>query len=391
MTITLIAAAALSPIQIVPVAPPPPPPPPVVLVSREPHGYGNGRPPEQRLLIWRTTGVLCRGAQSEEPSAPVFVRAPDPQRTLTWATNEPRTVTLDFRIDESGRPLSIARSVPDYVSGSEDIAPALAASRFAPGQAHTGCKVTFSASPMPVAEAPLADVIAYAIFPTAPPIAAIRERIRPVASTCVYPAPDVLLRAFPAFDSLPDQPGYRSWSVVGYDLDAKGKPRNLKTVAGSGAPALDRASREAVARSRFASGVRTGCRYPYHKNAAILAAPTAPEEDAMRPVDSTCPRDHVWSRPPALNYPASYSRRRIEGWAMIAYDVAPWGQTGNVRVLRSEPTAEFGEAASGMIRGAVFRDGGKGFVGCIDRVLYVMRKPGMTPAPGEEPASLAPF
>ena len=34
--------------------------------------------------------------------------------------------------------------------------------------------------------------------------------------------------------------------------------------------------------------------------------------------------------------------RAIEGWAVIAFDVAPWGGTGNVRVVASEPAADFG-------------------------------------------------
>lgn len=348
-------------------------------------GVRPGAPPEQQLMRWMMSPALCSGGQAGLTAQQV-VRAPAPQLGLGWdIASQRRSMTLDFRIDASGRPLSIVRRIPpenSYMPDSQDVMPAFAASRFQPGGERTGCTVTFTASLTPIAAAPLADVMAYAVFPTGGRTKAIGDRLRAAGSDCFDPAPAVLLRAFPDFKRLPEQPGYPSWSMTGYDLNAAGKPGRVRTLAGTGNRGLDTASRDAVARSRFERGVRTGCSYPYYKTATLLPPPVAPEEDAVRPAGATCPRDHIWDRKPVLSYPSPYSRRSIEGWAMIAYDVAPWGQTGNVRVLQSEPTAEFGDAAMQMIRNATFKQGGGGYVGCVDRVLYRIRKPGLPPADG---------
>ena len=343
-------------------------------------GVRAGAPPEQQLLRWVMSPALCGGGRDGLTAQPL-VRAPDPQLGVGWdIASQRHSLTLDFRIDASGRPLSIVRravSENGYVPDSQDVMPAFAASRFRQGGERTGCTVTFTASLTPIAAAPLADVMAYAVFPTGGRTRAIGERLRAAGGDCFDPAPAVLLRAFPEFKRLPEQPGYPSWSMTGYDLDSAGKPVRVRTLAGTGTPGLDAAARASVARSRFERGARTGCSYPYYKTATRLPPPVAPEEDAVRPAGATCPRDHVWDRKPVLSYPSAYSRRSIEGWAMIAYDVAPWGQTGNVRVLQAEPTADFGDAAMQMIRNATFGPGGSGYVGCVDRVLYRMRKPGL--------------
>ncbi len=357
-------------------------PPPVLPNVREPRPHAVlVEQPQQRLARWIMRPIFCAEMAPPVSAVQSVVREPDPDGFLTWRWPETeRTLMLDFRIDATGRPLSIRRrkvSEADYVADSADVLPAFAASRFAAGGERTGCTATFVMDAVPITAAPVADLMAYSVFPAGTPPKAVWDRIIPAGGSCTDPAPDVLLRAFPAFRAMPDQPGYRTWSMTGYDLDRSGKPRNVRTIGGSGTPVLDRASREAVARSRFERGVRTGCFYPYRKHATILAAPAAPTEDEMRPAGATCPHDHVWNQAPALRYPAPYWRRSIEGWAVVAYDVAPWGQTGNIRVLKAEPSAEFGDAAMAMIRSATLKTAGTGYVGCVDRVLYVMRKPGV--------------
>ncbi len=377
MIVVVTAALAMTGVQVS--VPPAPPPPPVIDMSPLLRS-GSRLPAEQQLLRWTASPALCRDAGAGGVRGQPMVRAPEPQRALSWVTYVRRpSLTFDFRIDASGRPLSIRRAVPaapTYVADAQDVAPALAASRFAPGVARSGCTVTFTAVATPISTAPLAEILAFSALPSGTPNRALWQRVRLPGSTCVDPVPDVLLRAFPAFRTLPDQPGFRSWSLTGYDLDAAGKPIRLRTVASSGTPELDAAARRAVAASRFERGARVGCLYPYYKNATVLAAPEPPEEERLRPADATCPRQHDWSRAPVLSYPPAYSSRSIEGWAIVAYDVAPWGQTGNLRVLQSEPTADFGEAATQMIRSAAHKPGG-GYVGCTERVLYVIRKPGM--------------
>ncbi|WP_295563963.1 energy transducer TonB [uncultured Sphingomonas sp.] len=358
----LILAAALAAPQAAP--------PPIISVPSVPRAPESG----QWLLHWTMSPVLCRDGGSQPP-----VMVAEPRRTvLYWTGNGRGSATFDFRIDASGRPLSIARRGNAYLQDGEDIAPALAATRFAAGAARTGCVVTFTPDVSSVTGAPLHDIIATFMTPRTTPPRSIWDRIH-AGGDCGDPAPQALLRAFPDFKALPDQPGYVSWTLIGFDLSGDGKPKAIRTLDSSGTAPLDRAGREAVARSRFEKGARKACTFGYFKAPTLLPAPPAPEEDAWRPAATTCPREHVWDRQPQLVYPTNYNARSIEGWAMVTFDVAPWGAIGNVHAQAAEPTADFGTAAENMLRSATFRPG-PGYVGCIERVRYVIRKPGEKPA-----------
>lgn len=336
----------------------PPPPPPS---------------PGQWLLHWTMSPVLCRDGGGQPPAM-----VSEPRRAVLYYPGNRGSVTFDFRIDANGRPLSIARRGSDYLPDGEDIAPAFAATRFAPGAQRQGCVVTFTPNITPVAGAPMHEVLATFMTPRSNAPRSVWDRIH-AGGDCGDPAPAALLRAFPDFKALPDQPGFISWTMIGFDLSPGGKPRAIRTLDGSGTPTLDRAGREAVARSRFEKGAHKGCTFGYFKAATLLPAPPAPEEDAWRPAATTCPREHVWERAPRLVYPANYNARSIEGWAMVTFDVAPWGEIGNVHAQASEPTADFGQAAETMLRGGTFKPG-PGYVGCVERVRYVIRKPGIPKA-----------
>jgi len=343
-------------------------PPPVVVAT--PPSFPVPRAPAfgEWLMHWAMSPVLCRDGGAQAP-----VRASEPRRAMLSYNAARASVTIDFRIDPDGRPLSIVRRGTGYVPDGEDVVPALAASRFAAGTERRGCVVTFTPDVTPLAAAPMHEVLATFMTPGMAPQRAIWDRIH-AGGDCGDPAPAPLLRAFPDFKALPDQPGYVAWTVIGFDLSSRGTPRNVRTLDGSGMPALDAAGRKAVARSRFEKGRRTGCTFSYYKSATRLAAPPPPEEDAWRPAAVTCPRDHVWDREPRLDYPQPYNARSIEGWAMVTFDVAPWGEIGNVHAQLAEPSAEFGAAAESMLRAASFRPG-PGYVGCVERVRYAISRP----------------
>ena len=75
---------------------------------------------------------------------------------------------------------------------------------------------------------------------------------------------------------------------------------------------------------------------------------------------------------PALVFRGGFLQRRVVGWALIGYDVAPWGQTGNVRVLAAEPAAAFGEQALNIVRSARKETADTGMTGCVTMVRFVM-------------------
>jgi hypothetical protein len=323
--------------------------------------------PNRALVTWTPGDAQCGGV----PIAigPLVRR---PLNSLGWSPQDNlKPVTFRFTIDDTGRPLSIARVGSDYIPFADDLGPALAASRF-PSRAREACQITYSPKAVPLAEAPVGDLVSYTISPIGGMLPKEGwDRIRPAGDCMKPPMPAPLFSAFPDFARLPGTPGVLGWTLVGYDIDGRGKAANVHVVSGNGNPALEQASVKAMRDWKFAGGPRTGCLYPYHRNAVTLAAPTPPEEETFRPVDATCTEPRNWTRPLALQFPDNYRRRMIEGWAIVRYDVAPWGAVGNVKVLASQPSEDFGKQATMMLQGATL-PASRGMTGCIDRVRYVL-------------------
>jgi TonB family protein len=53
----------------------------------------------------------------------------------------------------------------------------------------------------------------------------------------------------------------KDWSMVDYEIDAEGQPRQASVTHGTGNKALDQAAITAVEQSRFTSGARTLARH----------------------------------------------------------------------------------------------------------------------------------
>lgn len=333
--------------------------------------------PERQLLAWMPGTVTCAGGTVQ----PVRMRRPYLALVYPFA-DQPKPVDYRFRLDASGRPLSIER-VPTtgYVPYADDIGPSLAASRFAAGGERKDCQISYSARRTSYAETPVDDLISYTLNPVGGRLP--REgwaAIFPAAATCDKdPRPAPLNQVFPDFDKVAATPGVRDWTMLAYDLDAGGKPTGVRVLTGTGNAALDREASAALVQSRYTNGPKTGCRFPYYRAAGVLEAPAAPEKDSVRPAGATCPREIDWAKRPPLRYPDPYRKRSIEGWALIGFDVAPWGGTGAITVLASEPSADFGVAATQLIREGVVAVSKTGFTGCVERVRFAMGKPGMTP------------
>lgn len=326
-----------------------PPPPPIAPVQ---------------LATWQASAPRCGDTFAK------VIRVPAPLGHIRYGPiMEKVELTYSFTIAADGRATDIQRTGTGWVAHVEDLAPALAAARFA-GAARTGCTVQFSLVSRPLADVPLDRLLGYAILSGAPDGSPVRARIDAASGDCVSPYPAPALRAFPDLKALPQVPGEVSWTATRFDIDARGRPVNLSVAASSGNAALDRAAIAALGRSRFQPGARHGCLLPLRNGAATLPAPTAPEEEALRPAGATCPKDLPFVVRPTLTIPQPWQRRSIEGWAVLAYDVAPWGAIGNVRVLAAQPAAEFGDWAQNVLRNATKATTTTGYVGCVDRVRF---------------------
>ena len=323
---------------------------------------------ERALLAWvpgevRCAGTVVRPRSLERPLA-----------TLSWASQVAgNAVTYTFAIDPSGRTMAIRRVPKDArANGSEDIAPSLAASRFAAGQPRSDCAISYAPEQMSLNGAPVADLIAYSVNAISGPLPRPGwERINGDSNCRDERALGIETRAFPDFKAIAATPGVREWSMVGYDIEENGATTNIATVAGSRNAALDAASRDAVARTRYYKGGRQGCRFPYWLSPAPLPAPALPDEQQFRPAGATCPARHDWAVQPALRFPEPYRRRAIEGWAVVTYDVAPWGEVSNIQVVASEPSEDFGAQAAIVVRGGKAATN-RGYVGCTERVKFMM-------------------
>lgn len=339
-------------------------PPPIVVAP-------SASAPQQVLLAWMPGEVRCGNA--------VIAATPmrRPWTSLYWAapsSDSPKPLSFTFRIGADGRALSIKRDGDAYAAFSDDIAPSLAASQFARGSERSGCRVTYTASRTPLAEAPIEDLISYSLNPISGALPkAGWDRIRPQAATCITePRPQPLTQVYPDFLSFAGTRGVKDWSMVGYDQDADGKPTHVRIDYGTGNPALDAASIKAIAASRYTGGARTGCRFPFWHAPEKLPAPPISEDAAIRPRGATCPEERNWATKPVLRFPDAYRRRSIEGWAVVTYDVAPWGEIGNVKVVAAEPSDDFGKQAIQVLHSAKLAEAPQGATGCVDRVRFVM-------------------
>lgn len=376
VTVPVLAAAQSAPVA----APPAPAIPPPVVITPSPNF-------EAALITWTPGPVTCEG----EAVAPDLM--PQPLAGIgalpdARATEESQRFT--FAVDASGRVTDLnAEDSAKYIPHGGDLVPSLAAARFPAGRARTGCSISYTRASRAIAEAELKELVRYTVFPAGRPPQAVWDRIRPAGSNCLETPPPPLTRAFPDFAKIPQAPGTLAWTLVGYDIDASGRTTAIRAVAGSGNEILDREARNAVARSTFVEGERRGCLYPYWRRGGLLPAPAAPDLASYRPAAATCPDKLPWAREPRLSFPEPFRRRGIEGWAVVSYDVAPWGELGNMRVLAAQPAAAFGDAAMGVLRGASKPPSERGATGCVDRVRFVTGAEGAGRVGAEGPLPLS--
>jgi hypothetical protein len=349
------------------------PVPPVVTLR--PHASSeSNEAPGQQLVSWMPGPATCEGG-----AVAGVVEGRRPYNTL-WSGrgSPPASVTFEFAIDPTGRPLSIARTSPSHVSNST-AGPALSASRFASGAARTGCSLTYRPLMRPAEKADRVELASYVMTNQTPRLPRGAYDWLRAGDECRQ-ATQPIMRAFPEFDTIPATPGVRDWTMIGFDVMPSGETANVRQLYGTGNAPLDAAAEDAVKASRFNEGpLRRNCSYPYWRKAGLLPAPPPPPRDP----EWTDPCAALeWDREPRLIFPEAYRSRSIEGWADIAYDVATWGEIGNVRILRAEPTDDFGEAAKRMIERSSAQANG-GLTGCETRVFYRMEASDMPGQAGE--------
>ncbi|RAK52917.1 energy transducer TonB [Phenylobacterium deserti] len=362
------------------------------------------RPVLCALALWLPAAVLAAPAPPPLPVPPIVDRHTQPERALlgfappppavTCAEGAPRRLsgnrfspapswmpageaaprqeTFLFRIDPSGRPLGIRAATPRRDDQTEPLEATLAAWRFEASNAgFTGCAYTVEGRVHLPTLAP-ADLLRQAV---AERTWRGRDewRLRQLIGSAgcgpnTAPAPRITHH--PDYAAVQKLPGRPQWSLESFDVSTQGRPHHVVHIADSGAPDLRRRSERAVRASRWESKEAVGCLMTYYAPPAPLPAPPMPQRTGYERPGDSCEEDVDLSFRTPIPYPKAAEGRRIEGWALMRFDVAPWGEVGSIEVLASEPTSAFGLMASNYLRMAKASNPSTGRKGCIVPVRF---------------------
>jgi TonB family protein len=284
-------------------------------------------------------------------------------------------VAYDFSVSPDGRPLSIRRvggegwTQPGATIDTETQA-AFATWTF-PASARADCRLILRYTSIPLATADT-DVLVrfYALsLPGGALRGAVERRLRRPGDDCDRPPP---LRNLAYPDFLRDRlrPGARSWAAVRWDVAPDGTTASIETIGSSGDTVLDEEVRRAMGETLYRSGPRTGCVYNYWRAGPNLPAPPVNRDAPEDPLSQCTEAAGRRFTPGPLTYPPALSARGIEGWARVRFDIAPWGQIGNVAVVEAEPVAAFGDAAMRLVMSGRATPAFEAAVRCVVPVLF---------------------
>jgi TonB family protein len=251
---------------------------------------------------------------------------------------------------------------------------AIAALSFAEGHAASGCRIHVSGRVLTDQAAARADLLKmFALTPYASLKSPIYRAAVPTGSDCLDG--ETLHRRvqyFAAVDEIHEPPGVRSWVVVQYDIGPDGHARHVQIAASSGAADLDARAVEAATRNVFAPQAKQACVARYYDRPGIVPAPPIAKDARSEP--SQCAANVKLDFGTLDFYPKAFADREIEGYALMQFDVAPWGGLGEVQVLKSEPAAAFGQAAQNLMRLGKAAPG-QGLRGCVVPIRFKIPTP----------------
>jgi len=279
---------------------------------------------------------------------------------------------LVFAVDAKGAPIDIRRA--PNAQADQNLIASFARWRFAPGQAAAGCRLEVPQTFTPLAKATTAVLLEH--------IATRKREASPVVRAALSARGDCgkAPRRAPALISYPDLRRFDdrdfagAWAGVLYDIDAEGVVRNVRIAAQGGDPVLADQAAFAIAESRFQSGKPVkGC---YGVQAARPRPTDAPPRTPTKPIAK--PQIACRVELAALNlsldkaYPAPFARERVEGWALLQFDITPEGRVWPIEILGAQPVETFGLAARSMLYKARPDRSVWGQKGCLIPVTFAI-------------------
>jgi len=298
------------------------------------------------------------------------------------AANGSPDEVLTFSVDAEGRPRDIRRggSSPSFVDADAVIA-ALAGWRFEAGSPTSGCRVSIPTRREPIARASRAVLFEIIAFERRNTPSLVRETVSKAGDCGTAPRRLPKTIAYPDLRRFNDRDLNPAWAAVIYDIDADGTPLNVRVESQGGDPALADVAAAAIAQSRFLPGKPVQACYGTFAAEPRETPPPPRPKDLAKLADgdgptNNCPVTKAQLNLPAFkNYPRAYAARKVAGWAYLSFDVAPWGQIGNIQVLDSQPSAAFGQAAQSLLWSARPKPPAEGYRGCVVPVIYAIPEP----------------
>ena len=366
-------------------------PPPVVFAPAVPNapivsGGSFVAPPRSTAVIvaYAADKASCGGVdisfvgrETPLPSGATRYELAEPASVQLQPPREAADVELSFSIDAQGRAVGIRRETapaarPVLYADSSDLEPALAVSRFAAAQPRIGCRVTYRASTTAVAAASPELLSRFGASGAGAQARVAVARLRPAGSTCgSATALRPLVLAYPDASKVAIRRGALAYSTAAFDIDPSGKPIAVRMLASNDAAHGTEVMR-AIGASRFAQGPAKGCVMgSAQRGQTTTPPPPRPSTDTIRRAEDTCAQVK-----PAMKFavkpafPLAFRKRGVEGWAIVRYDVAPWGDPGNIEVVAAEPAATFGEVAKQVVRSGKAEASGTGATGCLAPVRF---------------------
>lgn len=348
----LVALALLTPAAAHAVIPPPPPKPQPQLVT---------------YASTPTTFTCGKGQARLVEGAPVPIRTQQSYISVEGQFGSPAPERYTFGVDADGRVIDLK---PDTPRAIDSQAAVIASWRFAAGAPASACKLPLTATVVPLEVATPAQLLQAQIAGWRNTPAYVRKALDALGNCGQTPRRRPQNIAYPDIRPFGDRTVDPAWAGMTYDIDADGAVRNIRIVTQHGEPAFADLAAASIAESRFQTGSpRTGCHAVF--KAGLKASPAAKRPDAAsfeRPEDA-CTLKKV-PLPEVMPYPPAYAERRVGGWAIVRFDVAPWGQVGSVEVLASQPTPAFGAAAYDLMQRIKVPAPPTGYRGCVMPIIY---------------------
>ncbi|MBB3871998.1 TonB family protein [Brevundimonas mediterranea] len=352
----------------------PTPPTPSPISVRSGALVGPAQSVENTILQLPQAEATCEGLAVQ----PLYSEALPAQPSARRGVSDAETI-LAFSVASDGRTMDI-RPADAAPAAFDTLQAGLAAWRFS-AQARKDCRLTIRWRSVRLDEAEVPDLLNYfAVTRTTGALRdAVAKRLGGQGADCGDRfggrRPDTVV--FPDFEKgRKPSPGGRSWSVTRWNIDADGRATDVETLGSSGDVDLDSEARRAAAETRMQPGpARTGCVYNLYRSGETLAAPPLTPEDQREDPLQQCPpavadRFSVRANPV---FPTVFNERSIEGWALIRFDIAPWGQIGNVSVIEAQPAAAFGVDALRLVQSSQATPGFEAGVRCVVPVRYKLR------------------